>query len=193
MAVDASKWIHTKEIHWKSHERKDGTVATMCRRCTSADRITVNHDEITCPICKAILGIIQQDDYAEDQAEAALDTFRQGIAVEEDLEKKRREALSILDGCSHSILKVEKAREIARDLGMNPDRVSGNTFIDRRSDPKGARLAGKSEGEKAEGVDAIDLARTIAGELGLETGLPFFGRGRNMSVLVDRIRFHFFG
>lgn len=101
------------------------------------------------------------------------------------------DAIGLLAGSSHGIFSTEKAREIAEVFAIDPDSVAPQTFTDSRSRHKGVTLAGKTEGEKGEGVDAINLARSICDGLGLPNDLPYYGRGSNMSELVSRIVRHF--
>lgn len=115
------------------------------------------------------------------------------LSVRTDRRKKlsATDAIGILDGSSHGIFGVERAREIAQAFGLDPEKIVPQRFVDSSSEHKGVDLKGKAEGEAGEGVDGIDLARTIAGSLGLETSLPFYGRGSNMTALVERIAGHF--
>lgn len=78
-----------------------------------------------------------------------------------------KEALRRLWGSDHCILTEEAANEIADALGVHRGLVPAGEITDRRSDPKGARLYGVKEGEKARGVCAAALAESCCRALNL--------------------------
>lgn len=107
-----------------------------------------------------------------------------------------KSTLDELAGLSHVILGVEKASEIARALGMNPERLRFQKFVDTRnpitgkaSDPKGVFLK-SGPGTTTFGISSEELACQICKNVGVDYELRL-GRGFQLQECVSSLREHF--